>query len=398
MHPGMRNFWDWIHTWSSLICTAFMLVVCITGLPLIFSDEIAELSGRHFAQAAMPAGTARASADAVAAAALAHVPGKVPLYLFAEEDQPDLWYVKLDTRVNTDERDAVLVAVDARDARVLGIPAFGEGFMAIVYRLHVDLFAGLPGKLFLGLMGLLLVVAIVSGVVLYPLYMRKLEFGTVRHARGGRIRWLDLHNLLGMVTLCWALVVGLTGVVNTWADVILKAWQQQQMQQLASGKASVVLEGPRVPEGPGFKQDGQQADPASGRQGSAEFALRQAMQAAPGMKLDMMAWPGTLLSTKAHFAVILHGDTPLTSRLRQTLLVDPVSGDVWSAGERPWYVTLFQLSQPLHFGDYGELPLKCLWAVLDLLTIAVLASGLYLWLARRRRRQDNHSRLHGAPE
>ena len=376
-----RRFWDWTHTWSSLVCTAFMLVVCLTGLPLIFSDEIAGLTGRHFAQAELAAGAPRASTDAVAAAALAHVPGKVPLYLFAEEDEPDLWYVKLDTRVDTDERHAVLVAVDARDASVLGLPAFDEGFMAVMYRLHVDLFAGLPGKLFLGLMGLLLVIAIVSGVVLYPPYMRKQEFGTVRHARGGRIRWLDLHNLLGMVTLCWALVVGVTGVVNTWADLILKAWQQEQMARLASGQAERVL-------------DGATAAAASALQGGAsQFALQQALRAAPDMQLEMMAWPGTLLSTKEHFAVILRGDTPLTSKLRESLLVDPQTGDVLSAGERPWYVTLFQLSQPLHFGDYGQLPLKFLWAALDLMTMVVLGSGLYLWFARRRRRADARERL-----
>jgi uncharacterized iron-regulated membrane protein len=42
------------------------------------------------------------------------------------------------------------------------------------------------------------------------------------------------------------------------------------------------------------------------------------------------------------------------------------------------------VSQPLHFGDYGGVPLKVLWASLDVITIVVLASGLYLWWTRRR--------------
>ncbi|MBU1459972.1 MAG: PepSY domain-containing protein, partial [Gammaproteobacteria bacterium] len=42
------------------------------------------------------------------------------------------------------------------------------------------------------------------------------------------------------------------------------------------------------------------------------------------------------------------------------------------------------LSQPLHFGDYGGRPMQILWAVLDVLTIIVLGSGLYLWWVRRR--------------
>jgi uncharacterized iron-regulated membrane protein len=35
-------------------------------------------------------------------------------------------------------------------------------------------------------------------------------------------------------------------------------------------------------------------------------------------------------------------------------------------------------------GDYGGLPLKIVWALLDVVTIVVLGSGLYLWWVRRR--------------
>jgi uncharacterized iron-regulated membrane protein len=48
-------------------------------------------------------------------------------------------------------------------------------------------------------------------------------------------------------------------------------------------------------------------------------------------------------------------------------------------------------SQPLHFGDYGEMPLKINWALLDIATIAVLITGLYLWMARRRARNSASS-------
>ena len=100
------------------------------------------------------------------------------------------------------------------------------------------------------------------------------------------------------------------------------------------------------------------------------------------MAVSMIAYPGTLRATPEHVAVILRGDTPLTSRLTQALLVDPANGEVLEAGARPWYVTALQLSEPLHFGDYGGLPLKVLWGLLDILTIVVLGSGLYLWLKR----------------
>lgn len=36
----------------------------------------------------------------------------------------------------------------------------------------------------------------------------------------------------------------------------------------------------------------------------------------------------------------------------------------------PWYMQAPLLAQPLHFGDYAGLPMKLLWAALDVLTIA----------------------------
>jgi len=53
-----------------------------------------------------------------------------------------------------------------------------------------------------------------------------------------------------------------------------------------------------------------------------------------------------------------------------------------SLGGGPGGQTLL-LSQPLHFGDYGGLPMKVLWAILDILAIVVLGSGIYLWLKTR---------------
>ena len=32
--------WYLVHKWTSLVCTLFLLMLCLTGLPLIFHDEI----------------------------------------------------------------------------------------------------------------------------------------------------------------------------------------------------------------------------------------------------------------------------------------------------------------------------------------------------------------------
>ena len=37
-----RNLRAWflVHKWTSLLCTLFLLVICVTGLPLVFHEEI----------------------------------------------------------------------------------------------------------------------------------------------------------------------------------------------------------------------------------------------------------------------------------------------------------------------------------------------------------------------
>ncbi|WP_287927269.1 PepSY-associated TM helix domain-containing protein [Diaphorobacter sp.] len=356
--------WSWAHKWSSLVCTVFMLLLCITGLPLIFHHEIGHLLGTEVEAPAMPADTPRASLDRILAVAQAQHPDRVVQYASQPDDSTDLWFVTLTpTPAPTD--DFRSVAVDARTAEVLAQPRFDEGFMWVMLKLHVDLFAGLPGKLFLGFMGLLLLVAIISGVVLYAPFMRKLQFGEVRRDRSTRVKWLDLHNLLGIVTLVWACVVGATGVVNTWADLIVKYWQHDELTALLA------------------PYQGQPLTPVAER-GSLQQSLDAALAQAPGTRLSFIAFPGTAFSSPHHNTFFLRGDAPLTSRLLEPVLVDARTAKVTAAPELPWYLTALLVSQPLHFGDYAGMPMQILWAVLDIATIIVLGSGLYLWVARRR--------------
>lgn len=370
MTQGALKTWSWLHKWSSLVSTVFMLLLCLTGLPLIFHHEIGHLLGTEIEAADMPAydkqGQPRASLDKLLAAARALYPERIVQFASKDEDDDRLWFVTLTpTPAPTD--DFKSIAVDARTAEVVGQPPTDEGFMYWMFRLHVDLFAGLPGKLFLGLMGLLLLIAIVSGAVLYAPFMRKLAFGEVRRDKSPRTKWLDLHNLLGITTLVWAFVVGSTGMINTWADLMIKYWQYDQLGTLlAEYKDQPVV--------------------AEAQRGSLQASLDAAQSHAPGMKLSFIAFPGTSFSSPHHNTFFLRGKEPLTSRLRQPVLVDAQSAAVTAAPRLPWYLTALLVSQPLHFGDYGGMPMKIIWALLDIATLIVLGSGLYLWLKRRQSR------------
>ncbi len=364
MNAQAIKTWYLVHKWTSLICTVFLLMLCLTGLPLIFWHEIEHLTGDEVEPAVMAADAPRASLDAIVADAQARRPADAVQYVSKDDDEPNVWGVGLGETADAEEL-TVFYTYDARTGALLDTwtPDDG-GIMQFLFRLHTDLFLELPGTLFLGFMGLLLVASLVSGAVVYGPFMRKLPFGAVRRERSKRTQWLDLHNLLGIATLTWVLVVGVTGVINTLATPIFGLWKDIEL---------VAMTAP-------YKHK-----PALIDNGSVEQALTTAYAAAPGMELNWISFPGNDLASPHHYAAFMHGSTPLTSKLLKPLLIDAQTSQLTDTREMPWYVSALLLSQPLHFGDYGGLPLKIIWALLDVIAIIVLGSGLYLWLARRRR-------------
>ncbi len=369
--------WYAVHKWTSLICTAFMLLLCLTGLPLIFHEEIHHLehamAGEPEREPRTP-GTELVTLDSVIATALAAKPGDVPALVVWEEgdEQADMLRIATQPPGNLDLKKISFMDVDARNGEIKEMHDDSLDFMDIMFRLHVDLFAGLPGMLFLGVMGMLLIAAIVSGIVVYGPFMRKLDFGTVRESQR-RLKWLDLHNLLGIVTLSWLLVVGGTGVINTWASLLIKFWQFNELATLIEP----------------YKEK-----PLPQSLTSLDAAVAKAVAAEPEMTPTFVFYPGYFLTeNKHHIAVLMKGNTPVTSRLLKPVLIDAESGELTASVELPWYLKTLLLSQPLHFGDYAGLPLKIIWALLDIISIIVLGSGLYLWFARRKLTEERLRRL-----
>lgn len=364
MRTATVRTWCRLHTWSSLACTLFLLMLCLTGLPLIFHDEIdAALDDRRPLPAA-PANARMLPLDAYVRTATAMYPGERPLFMSFDDDRP-VANVTTAKVAQPGRGNLHITAIDRRTARPVGALDEEGGIMATILRLHVDMFAGLPGKLFLGFMGLLFCASIVSGIVAYAPFMRKLAFGEIRSRRSRRVRWLDLHNLLGIATAMWLGVVGLTGVVNTLSETLTAIWRTDQLAALTE------------------PYQGQPPLPIAAW-GSVDRAMRTARSAAPGTDPQFIAFPGTRFSSEHHYAVWLKGATPATRQLLTPALVDARNGTLTALRAMPWYMLALRLSQPLHFGDYGALPMKVLWALLDLVAIVVLGSGVYLWLSRRR--------------
>ena len=362
MRPTTIRVWSLVHKWTSLICTLFLLMLCVTGLPLIFHHEIDDALGHDRWRPANPGGPLM-TYDQVLETALARQPGHAPIFMSFETDRP---VVNVTSGPTADAAEAKMVfAPIDRTSGAAVPPTPAGGVMDFILQLHTDMFLGLAGMLFLGAMGLLFTASIVSGIVVYAPFMRRLKFGTVRASRSARVKWLDYHNVLGAVTLAWVLVVGVTGVINTLAKPITESWKAGALTALAAPY---------------------QGKPPATHRASVDAAVRTAQAAMPGMQVQFVAFPGSDYSTSHHYAVFLHGTTPLTQHLARPALIDAETGELTAVQDMPLLSKALSLSQPLHFGDYGGLPLKILWAVLDLITLVVLGSGVYLWAGGGRKK------------
>ena len=358
--------WHAVHKWSSLISLLFMLVAFSSGLPLVFGEEIHRLEQWLAAEAAdAEAGNETAlPLDALISRARQARPGTALQLMYRDHIDPRATYFALGKSAAAPLIESEFLRIDNFSGEYLGAEFYAEGVMGFFLLLHTQLFMGLGGMLLLGFIGLLFLLALLSGVVLYAPFMRQRSFAVIRLDRGRRGRWLDLHNSAGIILLTWAFVVGATGVINTVDNLLIHFWLQNDLQQITANDPVTAS--------------------AAGRLTSAQRALELGAEAMPDGEFNFMTFPGAEYSSDRHYLVFFNGVTPLSAQLLRVAVINAYSGELIATPAMPWYIIVPLLAQPLHYGNYGGIGLKIAWALLCLATIALLLSGLALWWQKRR--------------
>ncbi len=136
------KIWYFIHKWTSVICAIFVLLLCLTGLPLIFKAEIAALTTDRQSPAILPADTPLASLDQLTSISQTLYPGENIRYISLATNEPVI-YIGM-TLLATKQND--WLKFDAHTAQLL--ERFNQSaeqdlkFLSVMNGLHRNLLAG----------------------------------------------------------------------------------------------------------------------------------------------------------------------------------------------------------------------------------------------------------------
>jgi uncharacterized iron-regulated membrane protein len=256
------------------------------------------------------------------------------------------------------------VYVNQYTGAILEVELPSTPFLATVHQLHTHLALDVPrglGKTIMAWAGVFLLLLLISGLYLWwPAKRVRIEW-----RRGGRRRWFDVHNLSGIFSFVFLLVLAASGCVIGFESTTTRFFNRIT--------ASTPVRPPDLKvatasSGPAITPDRAMAIADSALPGARAFALDVSR---PGRPYD----------------VRLHFPEDRTPGGRSRVLLDPVSGKVlWLTSSRtaPAGTRLVTLNRAIHTGDLFGMPTRILMSLASLMAVVQVVSGVLMWGNRRR--------------
>lgn len=252
----------------------------------------------------------------------------------------------------------------------------------LIEQLHET--AGIPGMLghhtigvyVMGVVSVLYFLALMTGlIVLLPTLVK--DYFTIRQGKNKKRFWLDAHNVIGITSLPFHILISVTVIVFAFHDLFY------------DGLGQLVTKGKPLFERPSAVQI---ADPVS--QLDVEKILLQVQQQAQGYEVSSVSFNNLDQPAKASARVSLYSpDQMLRGDNFDVMFFNPyqpapystVNLNTQSSGLDQLIRSMFSL----HFGNYGGDFTRWLYLALGLGGAFLFYSGNILWIESRVRRQKN---------
>ena len=351
------------HSTLGLVAAALVYVVCLTGVPSVFAKELMRW------EAPAAAHVTHASTDTMTRALLstwemAKAAGDVELVMvFAPE--PGLPQLRGRAFGDGEER---IWFFDGEGANPVPLHTPATAF---VTELHENFHASAWGGALVGFSGIVLAALVISGLFSHPRILR--DAFKLRRGGSWRLQEADVHNRLGVWAAPFHLVIALTGAFLGLATILGAA----AALILFSGdfdKAASILSG----DDPAIRQGASSMSDVS--------ALARTVEA-----IDANTDVGFILVSRSGQAgqqVFIDVVSRRDLAGGQTYIVDQTGAARAANGylNGSFAQQLRGAMVPLHYGDFGGLAVKAIYALLGVGLCVVISTGVSIWIARKRER------------
>ena len=377
-----------VHTWTGILTGMALFIAFYAGALTVFKEPLTRWATPPAVVAPVP---------------LEETPGLIARTLQARPDVAKGFSIHLQdaehvpARMTWEVRDGQADDHDESSIRhhVAYLGAGGElrleesapsGLMSFIDVLHRVV--GLPvdsdpNRWFMGIVASLYAIALVSGViVLLPSLVK--DFFALRIGKNLKRMWLDAHNVVGIVSLPFHIVMALSSVVFAFHDGIYDL----QDKLMYEGKLESVFQ-----RSGGGAPAGEARNPAD-MLTPAEL-LAQARDLAPGFEPYTLQYQ-QVTSPRAIVRVWGKDDSAVSPRARGGFVaLDPYSGKVFNRDYLPggqdepnlWISSFFAL----HMASFGGAAVQWLYLLLGLAGAWLFYSGNLLWIETRRKRANRQT-------
>ncbi|MFC3051854.1 PepSY-associated TM helix domain-containing protein [Kordiimonas pumila] len=354
-----------VHKWVGLSAAAFLLLQAVTGLALVYRADILHMAGAGISVAEVPV---LESEERALETTIDLIANQYPKWSVRRIDFPASPGAPYVGRMITDTGAAGFLMVRP-ELGTVSEQNFADRALQFVFDLHVDLLAGQAGAYFIGIMGIILVVGIVTGIIIaWPGFKRLKRSLKVTFKNTTRTLF-ELHRSAGMVSLVVIFLLAFTGIFLIFGSKI------KPFLGVTSPKAIAV-------------QEGEVALP------NAQL-LKLAKEAIPFAKVRNVRFTsGAVLNRVVFYHSTLGATAPASQ-----VWINPVTGAVTAqkqASDMSFVEAFFAWMYPLHvdfaLGRFGQLLSFLGGLVITLLTI----TGPILWWRRYQIRKPKVHRAKGA--
>ena len=348
-----------LHRITGFIAAPFLVILCLTGLFLLFEREIlgedAAFDGAPVEEEQLyqrlSEGIAKAKEIApgqeLRSVRFITSQGQLRFYLQKARDAAGRRIVDLSLE------DGVLKDISPDTSRHTWV----RDALSLMARLHVRLNDGEAGRILMGVMCGVAMISIGTGFVLYPKFMKGLSFGT-RRAFSWRLWWSDWHKILGILAGGWLFLLSFSGL-----GLFLHAKGQNRYIDTAWKAAEAHFV------------------PPFGEALPVEEALTIIRRRFPEERISSISLP----EANHPFYAFDISERPKEIRLytpRRVVFLAADGADELIPPQPPAWLALAPLALNLHFRNHDTLWLKGMWGFFLVLSLLLTVSGLAVYLTR----------------